>query len=247
MRAASIDTVSVRKAFFFEKKNQKTFVPSPAARLKLSAKVAAAQKIKVFLLLFLQKKKILSYSFFGGTAGRLSIFASDLIAHLPALRRYATGLAGRAAEADDLVQDCIERALRRQDGLQQRESMGAWLRSILHNVFVDDLRRRRVRGTMVDVRDLEDDLALSTQPEDRAGMQDFYAATMKLSLEHRQILLLVGVEGLSYREVAAELGVPIGTVMSRLARARDRLREALESPGAGAEIVPLHLPRGSAA
>jgi RNA polymerase sigma-70 factor (ECF subfamily) len=99
----------------------------------------------------------------------------------------------------------------------------------------------------VDVRDLEDDLALSTQPEDRAGMQDFYAATMKLSLEHRQILLLVGVEGLSYREVAAELGVPIGTVMSRLARARDRLREALESPGAGAEIVPLHLPRGSAA
>jgi RNA polymerase sigma-70 factor (ECF subfamily) len=145
------------------------------------------------------------------------------------------------------VQDCIERALRRQDGLQQRAKMGAWLRSILHNVFVDDLRRRQVRGTMVDVRDLEDDLALSTQPEDRAGMQDFYAATMKLSLEHRQILLLVGVEGLSYREVAAELGVPIGTVMSRLARARDRLREALESPGAGAEIVPLHLPRGSAA
>ncbi len=145
------------------------------------------------------------------------------------------------------MQDCIERALRRQDGLQQRAKMGAWLRSILHNVFVDDLRRRQVRGTMVDVRDLEDDLALSTQPEDRAGMQDFYAATMKLSLEHRQILLLVGVEGLSYREVAAELGVPIGTVMSRLARARDRLREALESPGAGAEIVPLHLPRGSAA
>jgi len=155
------------------------------------------------------------------------------------------------------VQDCIERALRRQDGLQQRERMGAWLRSILHNVFVDDLRRRRLRGTMVDVRDLEDDLALSTKPEDRAAMQDFYAATMRLSLEHRQILLLVGVEGLSYREVAAELGVPIGTVMSRLARARDRLREALESPAAEAaakrspaaeaEIVTLHPPRGSAA
>jgi len=182
-----------------------------------------------------------------GAAGRLGIFANDLIAHLPALRRYATGLAGRAAEADDLVQDCIERALRWQDGLQQRERMGAWLRSILHNVFVDDLRRRRVRGTMVDVRDLEDDLALSTPPADRAGMRDFYTATMQLSLEHRQILLLVGVEGLSYREVAAELGVPIGTVMSRIARARERLREALDAPAGGAEIVTLHPSRGTAA
>jgi len=153
------------------------------------------------------------------------------------------------------VQDCIERALRRQDGLQQRAKMGAWLRSILHNVFVDDLRRRQVRGTMVDVRDLEDDLALSTPPADRAGMQDFYAAIMKLSVEHRQILLLVGVEGLSYSEVAAELGVPIGTVMSRLARARERLRAGLDAPAAalgttaaaGAEIVTLHASGGSAA
>jgi RNA polymerase sigma-70 factor (ECF subfamily) len=120
------------------------------------------------------------------------------------------------------------------------------LRSILHHIFIDDLRRRRLGGTMVDVRDLEDDLALSTPPADRAGMGDFYAAVMRLSLEHRQILLLVGVEGLSYREVAAELGVPIGTVMSRLARARERLREALDGPGAGAQIVPLHPSRGSA-
>jgi RNA polymerase sigma-70 factor (ECF subfamily) len=196
------------------------------------------------LLLFLQKKKTLA--FLARAVRRPGIFANDLIAHLPALRRYATGLAGRAAEADDLVQDCIERALRRQDGLQQRDRMGAWLRSILHHIFIDDLRRRRLGGTMVDVRDLEDDLALSTPPADRAGMGDFYAAVMRLSLEHRQILLLVGVEGLSYREVAAELGVPIGTVMSRLARARERLREALDGPGAGAQIVPLHPSRGSA-
>jgi RNA polymerase sigma-70 factor (ECF subfamily) len=134
------------------------------------------------------------------------------------------------------VQDCIERALRRQDGLRERDRMGAWLRSILHNVFVDDLRRRRIRGTMVDVRDLENDVALSTPPEDRAEMRDVLRATMALSFEHRQILLLVGVEGLSYREVAEELGVPLGTVMSRLARARDRLRQALEAP-AETEIV----------
>jgi RNA polymerase sigma-70 factor (ECF subfamily) len=175
-------------------------------------------------------------------AGRLGIFAKDLIGQLPALRRYATGLTGRAAEADDLVQDCIERALRRQDGLQAREKMGAWLRSILHNVFIDDLRRRRARGTSVDVRDLEDDLVLSAPPEDRAGMQDVLRATMALSVEHRQILLLVGVEGLSYREVAEELGVPLGTVMSRLARARERLREKLEAPGA--DIVVLRPGRG---
>jgi RNA polymerase sigma-70 factor (ECF subfamily) len=177
-------------------------------------------------------------------ARRLIIFGKDLIAHLPALRRYATGLTGRCAEADDLVQDCIERALRRQDGLQQKEKMGAWLRSILHNVFIDDLRRRRARGTSLDVRDLEDDLVLSAPPEDRAGMQDVLRATMSLSVEHRQILLLVGVEGLSYREVADELGVPMGTVMSRLARAREKLREKLEAPGA--EIVVLRPAKGGA-
>jgi RNA polymerase sigma-70 factor (ECF subfamily) len=177
-------------------------------------------------------------------ARRLSIFAKELITHLPALRRYATGLTGRSAEADDLVQDCIERALRRQDGLQQKEKMGAWLRSILHNVFIDDLRRRRARGTSLDVRDLEDDLVLSAPPEDRAGMQDVLRATMALSVEHRQILVLVGVEGLSYREVAEELGVPLGTVMSRLARARERLREKLEAPGA--DIVELRPGRGRA-
>jgi RNA polymerase sigma-70 factor (ECF subfamily) len=136
------------------------------------------------------------------------------------------------------VQDCIERALRRQDGLQQADRMGAWLRAILHNVFVDGKRQLRVRGQMVDVRDMEDDLALSAPPDDRAGMQDFFRATMRLSTEHRQILLLVGVEGLSYREVAEELGVPLGTVMSRLARAREKLRALLEAPQ-GAEVIQL--------
>ncbi len=162
----------------------------------------------------------------GAEAG---IFADDMIAQLPALRRYAAGLAGRTGEADDLVQDCIERALRRPDALQNRVRMGAWLRSILHNLFVDELRRRRGRGSVVDVRDMEDDLALSAPPQDSSGVRDFGRAMAGLSVEHRQILLLVGVEGLSYRQVADELAIPAGTVMSRLARARAALRQALEA------------------
>ncbi len=153
-----------------------------------------------------------------------------MIAQLPGLRRYATGLVGRTGEADDLVQDCIERALRRPDALQQRDRMGPWLRSILHNLFVDDLRRRRSRGSTVDLHDMEDDLALSTPPADRSGIGDFTRAMASLSVEHRQILLLIGVEGLTYRETAAELALPIGTVMSRLARARAALRSALDAP-----------------
>ncbi len=84
---------------------------------------------------------------------------------------------------------------------------------------------------------MQDDLALSAPPEDRAGIRDFSMAMHSLSDEHRQILLLVGVEGLSYREIAEELGVPVGTVMSRLARARERLRAALEAPESN--VVPL--------
>jgi RNA polymerase sigma-70 factor (ECF subfamily) len=147
-------------------------------------------------------------------------------------------LAGRAGEADDLVQDCIERALRQPDSLREAHRMGAWLRSIVFNLYVDETRRWRNRR-MVDVTDMQDDLALSTPPEDRVGLRDFSTAMQSLSAEHRQILLLVGVEGLSYREIAVELGVPVGTVMSRLARARERLRAALE--GAQTNVVKLRL------
>ncbi len=171
-----------------------------------------------------------------GKAGESGIFAQNLIAQLPALRRYATGLAGRASEADDLVQDCIERALRQPDSLREAHRMGAWLRSIVFNLYVDETRRWRNRR-MVDVTDMQDDLALSAPAEDRVGIRDFSNAMHSLSTEHRQILLLVGVEGLSYREVADELGVPVGTVMSRLARARERLRAALE--GAPSNVVKL--------
>jgi RNA polymerase sigma-70 factor (ECF subfamily) len=147
-----------------------------------------------------------------------------MTAQLPGLRRYATALVGSAAAADDLVQDCIERALRQASKLEELQRIGGWLRSILHNLYIDDLRRRRRQGASVDLADVENSFAAVAPTRDHASVIDFERAIATLSFEHRQILLLVGLEGLNYREVAAELDVPIGTVMSRLARARQQLR-----------------------
>jgi len=156
-------------------------------------------------------------------------FAAQLIAHLPGVRRYAMALCGNAALADDLVQDGIERALTRAPSLQRPERLGAWLRSIVHNLFIDEIRRRRARGVLVDVAEVANELASSTHPPDGGAPSEVARAMAGLSIEHRQVLVLAGVEQLTYREIADELAVPIGTVMSRLARARAALRAALES------------------
>jgi RNA polymerase sigma-70 factor (ECF subfamily) len=164
-------------------------------------------------------------------------FAARLTAQLPALRRYATALCGNQALADDLVQDGIERALTRAASLQQPERVGAWLRRIVHNLYVDEIRRRQARGTPVDVADLANDVALSTIDPDRSAPNDVARAMALLSVEHRQILVLAGVEELTYREIADELGMPLGTVMSRLARARAALRARLEPGTATAQAA----------
>jgi RNA polymerase sigma factor (sigma-70 family) len=149
-----------------------------------------------------------------------------LLAQLPGLRRYAAALAGNAADADDLVQDCIERALARQDTLREPESLGRWLKVILHNLYFTALRRRGAPS--VPIEDFAEDLALSVPPVDRDRIRDLVRAMGGLSTEHRQVLLLISLEGMSYREIAETLDIPVGTVMSRLARARERLRSALE-------------------
>lgn len=153
-------------------------------------------------------------------------FAAALTAQVPALRRYAIALVRDVAAADDLVQDCIERALRQARKLEDIQKLGGWLRVILHNLHVDELRRRRRQGHPVDLIDAES--ALVSPARDHAAVIDFDRAMGTLSFEHRQVLLLVGLEGLNYREVAEELNIPIGTVMSRLARGREKLREAME-------------------
>lgn len=169
-------------------------------------------------------------------------FGKALIAQLPALRRYARALSGNSALADDLVQDTIERALRQWEGLRDLQRLAPWLRSILHNLYIDELRRVRMRGREEEVGKLADDLALSTPVPDGVATVDFSRALASLSVEHRQVLVLVGIENRNYREVADELGIPIGTVMSRLARGRERLRSALEGErGSLRTVTPFEL------
>ncbi len=155
--------------------------------------------------------------------------------HVPSLRRYAWALVRDHEAADDLVQDCLERAvarwrLRRRDG-----DLKAWLFAIQHNLFIDGLRRKRREALRVDVEDMSEFPAFGVEQDDRAALRDVLACLDKLPVEQRTVLLLVGVEDLSYGEAARVLGVPIGTVMSRLSRGRERMRRLLDA-GAGPSL-----------
>jgi RNA polymerase sigma-70 factor (ECF subfamily) len=148
---------------------------------------------------------------------------------LPRLRRYAIALVGDVSTADDLVQDCIERAWKNRGAIKDERAIFAWLRAILHNVNIDRVRLRRRRPEEAEGLDaVSETLSNGAAGDELALSMDFVRAMNRLTIEHRQVLLLIGLESLSYREVADELGVPIGTVMSRLARAREQLRALLE-------------------
>ena len=145
-----------------------------------------------------------------------------LQACLPGLRRYARALAG-ALHADDLVQDTVERAWRK---LEQRSGeMRPWLFSIMHNLHIDHYRR----DTRMDFCDDADLSELPQRPDqtDALELRDLDRALSLLPLEQREVLLLVALEELSYADVAKVLGLPAGTVMSRLSRARCRLKAIL--------------------
>lgn len=148
---------------------------------------------------------------------------------LPRLRRYAIALAGDVSTADDLLQDCMERAWKNRSVIKDEEAIFAWLRTILHNANIDRVRLRRRRPEAMESLDaVSDTISDGAAGDGSALSMDLVRAMNRLTMQHRQVLLLVGLEGLSYREIADELGVPIGTVMSRLARAREQLRALLE-------------------
>lgn len=149
----------------------------------------------------------------------------ELIALLPRLRRYARMLTGDRARADDLVQDAVERALERESTFRSGSELRPWLFSLMHNLFVDGVRRRDAVDWAADTEDMPE--ATAPRAADPAEMRDIRAALEKLPVDQREILLLVAVEGLRYREAAETLGLPIGTVMSRLARAREKMQEIL--------------------
>lgn len=145
---------------------------------------------------------------------------------IPALRRYAWTLLRSYDDADDLVHDCLVRALDKWHTRRDDADVRAWLFTILHNIFVSQHRRRRTRSGTIPLDEGHENAAprAATQ-EDRLLWRDMLRALDRLPEEQRSVVLLVSVEDLSYAETAAVLGIPIGTVMSRLARGRERLRE----------------------
>lgn len=149
---------------------------------------------------------------------------------IPALRRYASALLRSRDNADDLVHDTLVRALDKLHTRRDDADVRAWLFTIMHNLFVSQMRRRRIRP---DTEVLDETQEVPAGPhlaqEDRLQWRDLLRALDRLPEEQRSVILLVSVEDLSYAQAAAVLGVPVGTVMSRLARGRERLRQLTDN------------------
>lgn len=174
-----------------------------------------------------------------GSLGRASAkdtaaarFSDQLIAVLPRLRRFARGLTGSVVEADDLVQAACERALARREQFQEGTRFDSWMFRIVQTIWIDQIRSRRVRKEEVDVAEAR---IGSDEPvrraEARLALAEVRHAVDRLPPDQRTALLLVTVEGLSYKEAAEVVQVPVGTIMSRLARARLALQAQLEAGG----------------
>jgi RNA polymerase sigma-70 factor (ECF subfamily) len=157
--------------------------------------------------------------------------AAQVVAYIPRLRRYARALVGERSAADDLVQDTLERALNKLHLWKRGTDLRAWLFTVMHNVHVNQVRSRREYTTLEG-----DALELPVRPTQDVGLEtrDLERMLARLPVEQREVLLLVVLEDMSYDEAAAALGIPIGTVMSRLSRAREKLRALMEGlPASG--------------
>ncbi len=149
--------------------------------------------------------------------------SAEIVAHIPRLRRYARALAGDSHRADDLVQDTLERAMAKFHLWRRGSDLRAWLFTVMHNVFINQLKVRRELALDEAVED-----GLQSAPQsDPLELRDLDAALRQLPAEQREVLLLVGLEQLSYAEVSKVLSIPLGTVMSRLSRGRERLRAVI--------------------
>lgn len=153
---------------------------------------------------------------------------------IPALRRYARALLHDRAAADDLVQDCLERAVGRWHQRRRDGSVRAWLFAILHNLAVNQFRQATARGKHVPIDEADErELGGSPAQEHRLIYHDVLTRLARLPEEQRAVLLLVAVEDLSYADAARVLNVPVGTVMSRLSRARERLQQEMDGVAPG--------------
>ena len=159
----------------------------------------------------------------------MSDFHGRLEEQIPRLRRYARALTRDVNRADDLVQDTLVRALAKQHLWQEGTNLRAWLFTLMHNQHVNDVRRGVREGITVELTEAP---AMTAGPVAIAKLElrDLERALEKLPTEQREVILLVGLEGLAYEEVAVILKVPVGTVRSRLSRGRDLLRRLMGMP-----------------
>lgn len=151
----------------------------------------------------------------------------DLPQHVAGLRRYALALTGSRYEAEELVQETLARAVGAARSFRKGGNLRGWLFSIMHNAFISSVRSRRAAE-----QELDDSLPELRQPPsqlDRLEVRDVLSALSRLPEAQRAALVLVGLEDFSYAEAARVLGIPIGTLMSRLARGREALRRAMDA------------------
>lgn len=165
----------------------------------------------------------------------------DLVAAIPRLRRYARVLTGEASRADDLVQDTLARGWEKRRMWRSGSDLRAWLFTIMHNVYVNQLAvvRRDAANVSIDADPANPawQLPVRANQIDRVELLELMQQMGRLSADQREVLLLAAVEELRYEEIAGILSIPVGTVMSRLSRARNNLRQLVAEPGPGLRVV----------
>ncbi len=156
-------------------------------------------------------------------------FESQLIEHIPKLRRYARALCGNTYTADDLVQDTLERALIKKSLWRPDSQLRPWLFTLMHNLFINQLRQH---SSLPPMQELDENIRdPSDTPERVIFAQQLQTSIRLLAVDQKEVFLLVSLEGFGYEEVAKIIGIPVGTVMSRLSRARENLRKQISSTG----------------
>jgi len=164
---------------------------------------------------------------------------SDLIAQIPGLRRYARVLTGDSWAADDLVQDTLERACAKWRFWIVGSDLRAWLFTLMHNLHANDRRSALRRVPQASGAEADNALEHAATGDDTTALGlDLQRCLLQLPEEQRTVLLLVSLEDMAYADVARITGTPIGTVMSRLSRARTRLQQLLDAPATAAQPAP---------
>jgi RNA polymerase sigma-70 factor, ECF subfamily len=173
----------------------------------------------------------------------MSGFFDLLEQEIPRLRRYARALTRDAVRADDLVQETLLRAFRKEQLWEPGTDLRAWLFTIMHNQYVNEVRRATRDAAALDVQECSTLLVANSDPSASRQLQELEHALSQLPEGQRQVILLVGLEGMTYEDVAGILQIPIGTVRSRLSRGRVILRKLMGMDPKPANISEFERPR----